>query len=343
MTKKTKDRIILCVNLLLIIALTFSIFTIVQKSNDLSAAKSEIKHKQSTIEKQTESNAELESKLEKSEKENSEIQSELDSVKKEKKKLESENSSLKKQIKELKAKKQGAATTTVKKTANKTTKKTAVAQNPKPTGKVCYLTFDDGPTANTLKILKILDEYDVKATFFVIDTAQTKIQYVKQIYAAGHTVGLHSNSHNYANIYKSTDAYFADLTKISNTVKKYTGVESKVIRFPGGGSNTISRNYKKGIMTTLTSEVTKKGYTYFDWNVDSCDASATTVSATKITNNVLNGAKNKSSICVLMHDAKAKTTTVDALPKIIEGLKKQGYTFKPLTKDCYGYHHSVNN
>ncbi len=338
MTRKLKNRIIICINIILIIALTFSIFTIVRKSNDLSAAQKEIEHKTTAIEKLDESNNDLESQLSKTE-------SELKKAKSDKKKLESENSKLKKQITELKAKRKNSASsvknTTSKKTSTKKPK--PVAQNPKPTGKICYLTFDDGPTSNTLKILKILDKYDVKATFFVVDTPQTKIEYVKQIHATGHTIGLHSNSHNYAQIYKSTTAYFTDLKKISNTVKKYTGVESKVMRFPGGGSNMVSAQYKKGIMSTLTHEVTKKGYTYFDWNVDSGDASATTVSRTKIVNNVLNGAKGKSSICVLMHDAKAKTTTVDALPKIIEGLKKQGFTFKPLTKDCYGYHHGVNN
>lgn len=334
MTRKTKNRIIICVNILLIVALVFSIFAIVRKSNALSAAQKEISHKQTAIERLNEDNKDLQSELEKTE-------SKLNKANKQKKKLESENSSLKKEIKELKAKKKGSATTVTKPKPAK--KPTVVAQNPKPTGKVCYLTFDDGPTANTLKILKILDKYNVKATFFVIDTKQTKIEYVKQIHAAGHTIGLHSSSHNYAQIYKSTTNYFKDLEKISNTVKKYTGVDSKVIRFPGGGSNTVSRNYKKGIMSTLAVQVTKKGYTYFDWNLDSEDASAVTVSRTRIINNVLKGAKGKSSICVLMHDAASKTTTVEALPKIIEGLKKQGYTFKPLTKDCYGYHHAINN
>lgn len=338
MTRKLKNRIIICINIILIIALSLSIFTIARKSSDLSAAQKEIDHKTTAIEKLNENNKELESKLE-------ETESKLKSANSDKKKLESENSKLKKQITELKNKKNSASSgkTTTTATKKPTTTKKPVTQNPKPSGKICYLTFDDGPTANTLKILNILEKYDVKATFFVIDTAQTKIEYVKQIHAAGHTVGLHSNSHNYGQIYKSTTAYFTDLKKISNTVKKYTGVESKVIRFPGGGSNMVSAQYKKGIMTTLSHQVTEKGYTYFDWNVDSGDASAATVSQTKIVNNVLNGAKGKSSICVLMHDAKAKTTTVEALPKIIQGLKKQGFTFAPLTKDCHGYHHAVQN
>jgi len=334
MTKRTKGKILAVINLILLVALIFSIFIIIRKDNDLSNAKKQIAHTQTAIEKQSETEKELQSQLDSANKKNEKLESKN-------KKLESENKKLETQISKLKAQKKNEGTTAT--TDNKKPIATVVPQNPKPTGKVCYLTFDDGPTANTLKILKILDEYNVKATFFVIDTPQTKIEYVKQIHAAGHTVGLHSNSHNYAHIYKSTTNYFNDLKKISDTVKKYTGVESKVIRFPGGGSNTVSIDHKKGIMSTLAVQVTKKGYTYFDWNLDSEDASAVTVSRTKIVNNVLNGAKGKSSICVLMHDAASKTTTVEALPAIIEGLKKQGYTFEPLTKDCYGYHHAINN
>lgn len=332
MTKGQRYNILLIINILLVLALAASVFFGVRQTNNLTTAKNEISHKQTAIQKQEEQLKEIE-------KENKKLQGEKSKLQSEKSKLQSENSKLQKTIKDLKAQKQK----TEKPAATVNKKPVTVPQNAKPNSKVCYLTFDDGPTANTLKILKILDQYNVKATFFVIDTPQTKIQYVKQIHAAGHTIGLHSATHNYAKIYKSSSAYFADLKKISDKVKSLTGVESKVIRFPGGGSNTVSRNYKKGIMTYLTSEVTKKGYTYFDWNISSGDADAATVSTTKIVRNVLSGAKNASSACVLMHDAASKTTTVEALPKIIEGLKKQGYQFKPLTKDCYGYHHGVNN
>ncbi len=336
MTRKIKNRIIIIVNIVLVIALALSVFAIVKTSNELSSAKIQLEHKQTAVDKQAQINKELESEISTAKEANKKLESE-------KEKLQKENSSLKKTIKELKAKKAAEEKATAVVNKNPVKKPTAVKQNPKPTGKVCYLTFDDGPTKNTLKILNILDKYKVKATFFVIDTPQTKIEYVKKIHKAGHTVGLHSSSHNYSKIYSSTNAYFADLNKISKTVENLIGVKSKVIRFPGGGSNTVSMQYKRGIMSTLSHQVTNKGYTYFDWNLDSEDASATTVSQTKIANNVIKGAKNKSSVCVLMHDAASKTTTVDALPKIITGLKKQGYTFKPLTKDCYGYHHTVQN
>ena len=155
-------------------------------------------------------------------------------------------------------------------------------------------------------------------------------------------IGLHSKTHNYAQIYKNTDAYFADLKAISDTVRELTGVESKIIRFPGGGSNTTSKKHCTGIMTKLATATTQKGYYYFDWNVDSKDASGN-ISYTKIRDNVLSQAKGKKDICVLMHDAAAKTTTVDALPYIINGLIEQGFSFKGLSTDSPGFKHGINN
>ncbi len=331
MTKKTKDRILLGVNIFLVLALAVAIFGFVVKSNDLTDAEATIKENQSSFAAEKKN---LEEKLQKSEEEKAATESELNTTRQAKESLEKENSQLKKEITELRAKK-----ATVAKYLNRA----PVAQNPQPTGKVCYLTFDDGPTDNTLKILKILDKYNIKATFFVVNNQYTKIEYIKQIHASGHTIGLHTQSHDYAQIYGSIDSYFTDLSALSSKVKELTGVESKVLRFPGGSSNGVSKNYYKGLMTILSHMVTEQGYTYFDWNVDSSDASAPVVSKTKIANSVLSGAKNKNSICVLMHDAAAKTTTVDALPSIIEGLIAQGYTFAPLTPQCYGYHHNINN
>ena len=118
---------------------------------------------------------------------------------------------------------------------------------------VIYLTFDDGPSDRTLEILKILDQYNAKATFFVVGTA--KLQYLPQIVEKGHTIGLHSNTHNYSKIYKSTDAFFNDLTALSQKVYDVAGIHSKVVRFPGGSSNNVSKSYCKGVMTRLTSQV----------------------------------------------------------------------------------------
>lgn len=251
------------------------------------------------------------------------LQKQLDELKKQQEELKKENDTLKSQM-ALMAKKK--------------------TQNQKPVtpsgDKVCYLTFDDGPSEVTLSILETLKKYNVKATFFV--TGAGKTAYLTNIHNDGHALALHCNSHVYAQVYKSEAAYFADLKAISDKVEKATGVKSIVVRFPGGSSNTASRTYVKGLMTTLTQKLPEMGYAYFDWNVDSNDAGGARTAAT-VKNNVLNGAKGKSNICVLMHDAGDKKATAAALPGIIEGLQQQGFTFKVLTTDVTGFKHGVNN
>lgn len=209
-------------------------------------------------------------------------------------------------------------------------------------GAVVYLTFDDGPTDNTPKILDILDRYNVKATFFVIYHKGREKTY-KAIVDRGHTIALHSYTHEYDQIYKSEDAYFSDLQKLSDYVEKVTGVRSTIMRFPGGSSNTVSRKYNKGIMTRLTAEVERRGYSYFDWNLDSGDASGVTVKKSKLIANIKAGVGTGGELMVLMHDAASKTTTVEALPEIIEIFKNHGYDFRRITEDTPPVHQTVAN
>ncbi len=206
-----------------------------------------------------------------------------------------------------------------------------------------YLTFDDGPSDNTRQILKILDEYNVKATFFVIHSPKYESVY-KDIAKGGHTLALHSWSHDYAAIYKSEEAYFNDLNKLSDYVYSLTGVRSKIIRFPGGSSNTTSRKHCRGIMTKLVGSVTEKGYSYFDWNVCNGDAEGKEhVAPDKLISRVKRETGAKSDVIVLMHDAAVKDTTVKALPGIIEYYQSRGYAILPLTADSPQIHHAVNN
>lgn len=207
--------------------------------------------------------------------------------------------------------------------------------------KICYLTFDDGPSENTLKILEILKRENIKATFFVINT--DKMSYLKNIADDGHAIGLHSYTHKYSSIYSSDEAYFNDLQMISDTVFQYTGIRSNIIRFPGGSSNTTSKKYNKGIMTRLTKEVQNRGYAYFDWNVTSGDADDKKVSADYIVQQCKKDMPKKSNACVLMHDASAKTTTVDALPQVIKLFRDNGFTFEKLDSNSVVPKHKVNN
>lgn len=215
---------------------------------------------------------------------------------------------------------------------NSTTKKRkvkVVGNDTEKYEKIVYLTFDDGPSENTEKILDILKENDAKATFFVTGNGQDYNDAMKKAYDQGNTIGLHSYSHDYS-IYKSKKAYFKDLNQIQDLVEEVTGEKSYIIRFPGGSSNTISDEYSENIMDTLEVAVEEKGYEYYDWSVDSQDASSNDVSVDDIVSAATSSSENY--INILMHDSGTKSTTVEALPKIIKYYKKKGYTFLPITK-----------
>ena len=209
--------------------------------------------------------------------------------------------------------------------------------------KIVYLTFDDGPSENTLKILDILDRYNAKATFFVTGEnggSQNYRNLIKEAHDRGHTIALHTYTHDFA-IYKSVDTYFDDLNKVGNMVKDIIGHFPRYIRFPGGSSNTISRNYCKGIMSTLVDEVHKRGYEYYDWNVGSGDASGNNVAESKIIKNATGYSMKE--INILMHDTAAKDTTVAALDDIIEHYAAKGYVFKGIDDNSFAPHHGTNN
>lgn len=204
---------------------------------------------------------------------------------------------------------------------------------------IVYLTFDDGPSYLTKEILDILDEEGVKATFFVCGANE----YTKRAYDSGHTIGLHSNTHNYSYIYASNNNYFDDLNAVDSKVYNLLGIHPKFIRFPGGSSNTVSRNYSYGIMTYLTSEVQNRGYTYFDWNISSGDAGSAVYNSDSIYVNVINNLSHSKTNIVLMHDSGGHTATVAALRNIIRTAKSYGYTFKAIDDSTPVVHHGVNN
>lgn len=204
---------------------------------------------------------------------------------------------------------------------------------------VIYLTFDDGPSNLTSQVLDILDRENVKATFFVISANEL----TKRAYQSGHTIGLHSNTHNYKYIYTSETNYFQDLKAIQDKVYNVTGYRSMLIRFPGGSSNTVSKYYKKGIMTNLVKEVLNRGYNYFDWNIDSNDAGSDIKNSSKIYSNVISNLSPNKTNVVLLHDASNHQATLKALPDIIAFGKSHGYTFKAITDDTPVVRHYVNN
>ena len=206
-----------------------------------------------------------------------------------------------------------------------------------PSGKIIYLTFDDGPSKHTEKLLRILKEYNVKATFFVTKTGYSHL--IDDIVDQGHAIAAHAYNHDYNEIYASEEAYFGDLQKILNLIKSESGADTKLIRFPGGSSNTASR-FNEGIMSHLTNEVVNRGYRYFDWNVDSNDAGGAKT-AEKVCENVINGVQGRRVSIVLQHDT--KSYSVDAVEKIIIWGLENGYTFLPLKGDSPTAAHDVRN
>ena len=211
---------------------------------------------------------------------------------------------------------------------------------------VIYLTFDDGPSAKvTDKVLDTLEKHKVPATFFVIDygTDQEKIKLMKRAIKDGCTIGIHGYSHDYSKIYASVPDFMENVTKLHDKLKADLDYDARIMRFPGGSSNTVSEDYCKGIMTNLVKEVQIEGYKYSDWNVDSTDASGNNIPVNKLINSVKDNCDPEKFNVILMHDSDAKETTAKALPKIIEWAKKEGYEFKAMTMDSPAVHHKVNN
>ena len=185
----------------------------------------------------------------------------------------------------------------------------------------------------------MLEEKGVKATFFVTNSGPDDL--IKRAYDEGHSIGLHTASHDYSVVYKSVDSYFNDLKAVSDRVYRITGEKSMLIRFPGGSSNTISKRYSVGIMSTLTKEVLNRGYRYYDWNVDSRDAEGGKFSADEIASFVTSNLSHDRVNMVLMHDI--KVTTKDAIGKIIDYGKANGYRFEAITNYTDMVTQRVNN
>ena len=206
-------------------------------------------------------------------------------------------------------------------------------------GRMCYLTFDDGPSANTDRILEILDRYGIKATFFVTgasaSTAAGK-ERLRRIADAGHTIGMHSWTHNYYQVYGSVEDFLDEFSRLSELIYQVTEVHPTVFRFPGGSIN----GYNRGVYQEIIAEMTRRGFVYYDWNESAGDATSTPRSADLIAQDCLKGI-GRGLVIVLAHDNAARTTTVEALPTVIEGYQAAGYTFAGLhpgvTSVMFGY------
>ena len=195
---------------------------------------------------------------------------------------------------------------------------------------VC-LTFDDGPSKTTPEVLAALDAAGVHGTFFVVATDYNEkyLPLLTEAASAGHQIALHSASHEYSDIYRSSEAYWADIALLKERIAPYVDAESiRYLRFPGGSTNTVSRRYgSKGLMKQLKAEVEQKGWQWVDWNVCAEDAVGGHPSADTIYRNVVRETGEQTHCIVLMHDSSTTRTTAEALPDIIRWYTDNGYTF----------------
>ena len=200
-----------------------------------------------------------------------------------------------------------------------------------------YLTFDDGPSANTSEILDILKEYNVKATFFVVRHDGLNYEELYQrIVDEGHSLGMHSSSHVYSEVYASVDSFREDTKELQDFLYMVTGVESNIYRFPGGSTNRVSQTDMK----LLADELEKEGIIYFDWNVSSGDASSVPLTKEEIVENATSGLEDLDEAVILFHDLGSKTSTVEALPEIIEYIESLDKTvILPITDETRPVRH----
>ena len=196
--------------------------------------------------------------------------------------------------------------------------------------KRAYLTFDDGPSDNTGEILDILDANNVKATFFVVGREEKYHDTYRDIVNRGHTLGLHSYTHDYDKIYASLDDFAEDIEELQKLLYDVTGVRCVYYRFPGGSSNTVS----KVDMDTLIDYVNNKGLVYYDWNALNNDAVCGSFTPQQLVDNIMKDAVSQNDVVILMHDLTARHTTVESLQQLIDELREQGFTLLPIDENA---------
>lgn len=212
--------------------------------------------------------------------------------------------------------------------------------------KTLYLTIDDGPSDRTGLLLDVLKKHDAKATFFVVgEMIKGREDMIRRIAAEGHMIGVHAFSHEYKEIYQSPEAFWQDNLLARKMIADITGFEPKIMRFPGGSSNTISRHYSPGIMTVLTRQVKEYSYEYFDWNIHPYDTTIDNEKVQDIYDLLMDGihSANFDTPVILMHDSNKLKNQPVIIEKMLTACTAEGFIFKALDETVSPVHHLVSN
>ena len=189
-----------------------------------------------------------------------------------------------------------------------------------------YLTFDDGPSAeNTEKVLDILKERDIHATFFLVgENVEQNPEIARRIVEEGHTIGIHSNSHNYEEIYADADSFIQDFEEAHQTIYEVTGVDAKLFRFPGGSVNV----YNEKVNEDIIEKMTERGYIYYDWNASLEDA-AVDMTPEELVSNGVSTTLGRQKVVMLAHDVVYNTGV--CLEELLDSLPE--YEMKALNEE----------
>lgn len=202
-----------------------------------------------------------------------------------------------------------------------------------PSEKTIYLTFDDGPSANTDIVLQELEEYGVKATFFVYPGSKN-LDNVKErllkIANAGHAIAIHTWTHDYQAIYQSVDTFLADMDKVARLIYETTGIRPCVYRFPGGSNNGRAKNVNHAIL----DEMERRGFVCFDWNSSTQDAEGKKFTPEQLADNAIKSYGSKQRVIVLAHDGGGQKNTPYAVGKMVTEARNRGFTFALLDNSC---------
>lgn len=193
--------------------------------------------------------------------------------------------------------------------------------------KICYLTFDDGPSSNSEEILDILKKYDVKATFFLIGSEiwEENRTIIERIVEEGHGIGLHSNVHRFDKLYSGVNVCVQDFEEQCLLLKEDYGIDTRIFRFPGGSACS----YMNGQRQSYIDAMREKGFVGFDWHVSGEDSYGNPT-VWSIGKNIFDNLEDYQNPIILLHDINTADVTVEALPGILEQIRKMGYEFGTL-------------